>query len=117
MYRIPPEQRLTPHRSGVIAACLPLHPILLVREDRRTLSSGLRAPVKVIAENWNDMIIQRNLFDYQSPTWGLVIKPEVWRRHDQTLQGVQQVDVLGVGEPLEPKRDKIKELSEDDLSI
>ena len=50
-------------------------------------------------------------------TWGFVIEPEVWRRHDQSLQGVQQVDVLGVGEPLEPGTDKIKELSEDDLSI
>ena len=53
----------------------------------------------------------------QKSTWGLVIEPEVWRRHDQSLQGVKQVDVLGVGEPLEPKRDKIKELYEDDLSI
>ena len=53
----------------------------------------------------------------QKSTWGLVIKPEVWRRHDQSLQGVQQVDVLGVGEPLEPGTDKIKEFSEDDLSI
>ena len=61
MYRIPPEQRLTPERSGVIAARLPLHPVPLVREDGRTLSSGLRAPVEVVAEHWNDMIRQRNL--------------------------------------------------------
>ena len=45
----------------------------------------------------------RNSCFIHNRTWGLVIEPEMWRRHDQSFHGVQQVDVLVVGEPLEPK--------------
>ena len=53
----------------------------------------------------------------QKSTWGLVIEPEVWRRHYQSFQSVQQVDVLVVGEPLEPKGQDKEIFDRDDLSM